>query len=294
LVYHKAVLVREVLYFLSPQPGGIYVDATFGGGGHSRAILAYEPGCRVIGVDWDKKALELNARELEEEYGERFKTIWGNFAALGMLLKREGIGQVNGILADFGTSQYQISQRPGFSFARDTWLDMRMSPAHQRTTAYDIVNRATERELIDILGEYGQEHRAHKIARALVEARRKRPISTTNELVQVLGTVLRIHGYHKIHPTTKVFQALRIAVNRELDNIHALLVQSPRLLAPGGHLVCISFQSLEDGMVKRFFREHTNQFTLLTPKAVTPDQEELLDNPSARSARLRAAVLKEQ
>ena len=149
--FHKSVLVQEVVTALAPQPGKTYVDVTFGGGGHTKAILDAEPTCSVIALDWDQKAIEQNAPPLEARYGKRFKVLWGNFAHLYKLLKKEGITQVDGILADFGTSQFQIHERAGFSFQTDSPLDMRMSPAHQHTTAADILNKASEQEIAHIL-----------------------------------------------------------------------------------------------------------------------------------------------
>lgn len=289
--YHKPVLVSEVIHYLDPQPGKIYVDATFGGGGHTTAILEKQPACTVIGIDWDKTALELNAPTLEEKFGTRFKSIRGNFAQLPLLLKREGIGKVDGLLADFGTSQYQIFQKEGFSFASSTPLDMRMSPAHQKTTAGDIVNTASQSELEHIFREYGEERHARRIAQLIVETRRARPIKTTDGLAALVKTAIAPHQtYHKIHPATKVFQALRIVVNKELENIKAFLTHAPSLLNPGGKVVCISFHSLEDRIVKKFFKER-GEFRILTQKIVQASDEERRQNPSARSARLRAAEL---
>ena len=289
--YHKSVLKAEVIRYLDPRPGEIYVDATFGGGGHTNAILEHEPRCTVVGVDWDTVALDMNAPKLKEKFGERFVSIWGNFSQLPLLLKREGIGKVNGLLADFGPSQYQIFQKEGFSFLSKTPLDMRMSPAHQKKTAFDIINWASEKELEHIFREYGEERHARRIARALVETRRAKPIKTAYDLAQfVKETVAPQQTYHKINPATKVFQALRIAVNKEFENIKAFLTHAPLLLKPGGRIVCISFHSLEDRMVKQFFKEHT-ELRATTPKPVLASDEELRDNPSARSARLRAAEL---
>lgn len=290
--YHVPVLVQEVLTYLDPKPGGLYVDATFGGGGHTRAILEYEPQCTVIGVDWDQTALELNAPRVEAAFPERFTPLWGNFAQLQLLLKRKGVKEVDGILADFGTSQYQIKEQAGFSFAHDTPLDMRMSPAHQINTAYDIINKATEAELHHIFTEYGQERFARALARRIVEVRRTERIKTTGQLVDVVLGVIRTRPGSKIHPATKVFQALRIAVNRELNNINALLSQSLSLLAPCGRLVCISFHSLEDRIVKQFLKTHQDVFDNLTPKVIKAQAQERLSNPSSRSACLRAAAFK--
>ncbi len=290
--YHKPVLVEEVVHYMAPKPSGTYIDATFGGGGHTRALLTQQPACKVIGVDWDKTAIEQNAPPIEQEFGQRFKAIWGSFSQLGLLLKRHQIGQVDGILADFGTSTYQIFQKPGFSFAHDTALDMRMSPAHQRYTAYHLVNKASEEELAYIIHEYGEEPQSRRLARALIEARRIRPIKTTGQLADIIASVIGRNPRSRIHPATRVFQAFRIAVNHELDNIRALLSQSLTVLAPQGRLVCISFHSLEDRLVKNFLRDHRHDFNLLTAKAVKATPEEIRYNPSARSARLRAGERK--
>lgn len=291
--YHKPVLVNEVLGYLDPQPNGIYVDATFGGGGHTRAILTKEPTCRVIAFDWDRVALEEHAAAIKEEFGGRITLLWGNFAQMQRLLKKEvNITQVDGILADFGTSQAQIFKKEGFSFSVDSFLDMRMSPAHQKITAAQVVNNASEKELATIFFELGEERYSRKIARAIVEERKKHSIERTKHLADLIESALGRKGH--IHPATRVFQALRIYVNKELDNIKMLLQQSLELLNDGGRLVCISFHSLEDRIVKRFLIEHPCQadnkgFEILTKNIVTATEEEIGENPSARSARLRAA-----
>jgi len=287
--YHKPVLMKEVIEFLQPRPGGVYIDATFGGGGHTRAILQAEPTCRVIAFDWDKDALELNMPPLEAEFPGRVQSVWANFAQLAHHLKKLKIAAVDGILADFGTSQYQIVHKEGLSFAVDTPLDMRMAPSHQHITARMLVNDLSEKELSALFWTYGQERYGRPIARAIVAAREKRAILTTSDLVTiVLSCVPRSRG--KLHPATRIFQALRIVVNKELDNIKAFLSQTLMHLKSEGRLVCISFHSLEDTLVKQFMREHKDMLTILTPKVVIAAQNEIADNPSARSARLRAAA----
>ena len=287
-IYHKSVLVNEVLQYLNPQPNKVYVDATFGGGGHTRAILEAEPNCKVIAIDWDKIAIEKNGPELEEEFKGHIKLLWGNFAQIVFLLKKEGITKVDGILADFGTSQFQIAQRAGFSFSRSTPLDMRMSPGHQKTTAEDIINYATEAELIKIFIDFGEEHYARKIAKAICVERKKKKFTDTLQLAEFIKKII-FSKNKKIHPATKVFQALRIAVNKELDQIRGLLHHSIQILNTEGRIVCISFHSLEDRIVKQFFKEHENEMKILTPKIVTASEEEIKLNPSSRSAKLRAA-----
>jgi len=274
---------------MAPGPFNTYVDATFGGGTHTRALLESESTCKVIAIDWDLKAIELNAPSLKAEFGERFTMVWGNFAHLKYLLKKEKIATVDGILADFGTSQFQILNKPGFSFATNTSLDMRMSPAHQKVTAQVILNTASEKELATIFRDYGEEYAARSLARAIVARRLRKPFETTLELIDLVSCVKKHRNKESIHPATKVFQALRIVVNEELNNISAFLSQTIDLLAPNGKLVCISFHSLEDRIVKQFFKQKSGHLTILTPKIVTGSVSEISANPSCRSAKLRAA-----
>lgn len=287
---HKSVLVNEVLTYLNPQPGKTYLDVTFGAGGHTRAILDKEPTCKVIAMDWDERTLEQFGTELQAEYPDRLRLVWGNFALLYRILKREHIDSVDGILADFGTSQVQIFGRPGLSFLKETDLDMRMSPPHQKETAATILNEAPERTLSEIFFTYAQERWSRQIARAIVETRKKTPLQTTADLVNIIDKVVPTTP-SKIHKATKVFQALRIYVNKELDNINAFLPAALRVLCPGGRLVCISFHSLEDRLVKQFFKRESDagNVHILTSKVVKPTVEEVVRNQSARSARLRAA-----
>lgn len=292
--YHTSVLTREVITYLDPKPHKIYVDATFGGGGHSRAILTHEPTCKIIAIDWDKASHELNGHELESEFPGRIQLLWGNFAQITLLLKKAGVSSVDGILADFGTSQYQITEKEGFSFNVDSPLDMRMSPSHYKITAGEIVNKATEQEIADILFEFGEESAARRIARAIVTYRSERgPIRTTRELASIVTSIVKPFS-RRIHPATKTFQALRIFVNNELQNIRSLLTQSVDLLADQGKLVCISFHSLEDRLVKQFLKQHEEQFLIVTKKVVVAQPDELIQNPSSRSAKLRCAERKKE
>jgi 16S rRNA (cytosine1402-N4)-methyltransferase len=287
--YHTTVLLHEAVTYLNVRPHEVYIDATFGGGGHSRAILEAEPTCRVIGCDWDMHAIDLNAPALKEAFPDRFDTIWGNFSQLPALLKKKEITHVAGILADFGTSRFQIATQAGFSLYKDTPLDMRMSPGHFRVTAADIVNNAPESELADLLYAFGEEFRARRIARAIVEYRRKKKITTTLQLADIVKQAVSKQPGQRIHQATKVFQALRIAVNHELDNITSFLTNIPTLLKPEGRVVCISFHSLEDRPVKLFIREHKEILKNLTSHVVVPTEAEITANPASRSARLRAA-----
>ncbi len=293
---HKPVLVQEVLTYLNPKPGNTYIDVTFGSGGHTRAILEHESACKVIALDWDTASLDTFGPPLEEEFEDRLQLVWSNFAHLYRVLKKIKISKVDGILADFGTSQMQITQRPGFSVYLDTPLDMRMSPAYQQVTAAQLVNKATEEKLREIFWQLGEERHAKKIAWTIVQVRKKKKIRTTGDLVKIIEQVIPKKLRRKIHPATKVFQALRMYINRELENIHSFLSAAVRALNTGGRLVCISFHSLEDRMVKQFFRdeEREGRLDILTKKVVTACSEEIAENPSARSARLRAAQRKEE
>lgn len=290
LIFHKTVMVDEVIHYLDPKPGKLYIDVTFGSGGHTRAILEKEKECRVIAFDWDKKSLELYREPILEEFGDRVTFVWGNFAHLYRLLKKEKVSKVDGILADFGTSQMQIIQRAGFSFSRNTPLDMRMSHSHYTVTAERIVNEASVEELTEIFWRYGQENRSRQIARKIVEERKKKRIRTTGDLVAIIGLLVSAKG-KKVHPATKVFQALRICVNKELENIHSFLQIAPSLLNSEGRLLCISFHSLEDRMVKQAFQDEERKglIKVVTKKVVTPTEDEILKNPSSRSACLRVA-----
>lgn len=288
---HKPVLVQEVLHYLKVQPKKTYLDVTFGSGGHTRAILEADPTCKVIAMDWDTKALDEFGAPLQEEFGERLQLLWGNFALLYRILKKEKISNLAGILADFGTSQIQIAYRPGFSFSADTELDMRMSPSHQAVTAADVLNKASEEKLAEIFFQLGEEPQGRKIARAIVQERKQKPFKTTGQLAQLIENLIGRHG--RTHPATRVFQALRIYVNHEIDNINAFLPAALQFLAPEGRLVCISFHSLEDRLVKQFFKEQESvgKVIVLTPKAIVGTDEEIITNPSARSAKLRACEL---
>jgi len=294
IIKHKAVLVNEVLQWLSPKPGGVYLDATFGGGGHTRAILEKEPTCKVIALDWDAQTLEENGFPLQEEFGDRLQLVWGNFSLLYKILKKEKIGQLDGILADFGPSQIQIASRSGFSFSVDTPLDMRMSPAHQPITAADLIASATEEKLRQIFWQLGEERSAKRIAHTIIEERKKKPIVSTKQLADIVVKIIPYDRTKKTHPATKVFQAIRIYINRELENIESLLAVSLKAIRPDGRLVCISFHSLEDRLVKQFFtnKEQLGEMEILTPKAIIATKEEISNNPSARSAKLRAARIK--
>jgi len=295
LFYHKPVLVEEVLHYLDPKPGKTYLDVTFGSGGHTRAILEKEPKCNVIAMDWDKISLDKYGSKLVEEFPKRLRLVWGNFSLLYKILKKEKIESVDGILADFGTSQMQITERSGFSVYKDTDLDMRMSPAHQKMTAAKVLQDSSEEKLRELFWQLGEERYSKQIAKAIVTERKKKKITKTKQLADLIEKVVpkNRERRQKIHPATRVFQALRIYVNKELDNILSFLWAACKVINPSGRLVCISFHSLEDRMVKNFFKEKADEgiLEILTKKVVIAGGEELKANPSARSAKLRAAEL---
>jgi len=285
-------MVDEVLHYLDPQPQGLYCDVTFGSGGHTKAILNKQPECRVVAIDWDATSIETYAPALEEQYQERLHLLWGNFSNLYRLLQKAKVGKVDGILADFGTSQMHIKERAGFSFYRDSELDMRMSPAHQQVTAEQVINKSSEEKLCEIFWQLGQESHAKKIVAAIIEARQKKAIRTTRELAALIEKVIPRSGRSsKIHPATKVFQALRIYVNHELNNITGFLSGALQVLKPNGLLLCISFHSLEDRLVKQFFKDQADagKLEIITKRVVVPTAEEIAKNPSSRSAKLRVA-----
>ena len=292
ITLHKPVLMDEVLHFLAPEQGKTYVDVTLGGGGHTRAILMLQPDCKVIGMDWDESVIKTTGAKLEEEFPGRFTAVWGNFSRINSALQKIGIHKVDGILADFGTSQIQIANTPGLSIYKDAFLDMRMSSSFYKVTAQEVIKNASEKELAKIFFDYGQERYGNRIARAIVETRDKTPLRTTKQLAELIESVVPGSKESKIHPATRVFQALRILVNKELENIQSFLANSVKVLDHDSRLVCISFHSLEDRLVKNFMRDLKKDINvkveLLTPKVCVATKEELAVNRSARSAKLRA------
>lgn len=290
-VTHKPVLIKEVIDYLKIKPKGVYLDVTFGAGGHTRAILEQNKTCKVIAMDWDAMTIETYGPIFKEEFGDRITFVWGNFSSLYKMLKKYDVGPLDGVLADFGTSQIQIAQTAGLSFSRDTPLDMRLSAGHYQVTAADVLNKSTQAKLEQIFFQLGEEPKSRLIARAIIAARARHRLKTTGQLVEVIEDVLGTRGRRSIHPATKIFQALRIYVNHELDNIQAFLPAAINALNSGGRMVCISFHSLEDRMVKQYFNDQKRmgKLEVITHKAVMATPEELVANASARSAKLRAA-----
>jgi len=298
---HVPVLGREAVEMLQPRAGGIYVDATFGAGGYSRAILE-TAGTRVIGIDRDRTAI-AGGFDLVEQSGGRLTLVEDRFSNLAEICAGEGFETVDGVVMDVGVSSMQLDEAGrGFSFRFDGPLDMRMG--HDGPTAADVIAKASESELADIIYVFGEERHSRRLARAIVAARKEAPIASTRALADIVGRVVRAKP-GDIHPATRTFQALRIFVNEELDELRLALAAAERVLKPGGRLVAVSFHSLEDRIVKSFLNERSKagggsrhlpelarpapSFHLLTRRAITPAEDELSANPRARSAKLRAA-----
>jgi len=293
---HVPVLLEVAVRNLKLRRGGTYVDATLGFAGHASAIArALGPEGKLIGFDRDPEAFafaKARLHELGEELGDAMPEVELHDVEFSQAVELLEPGSIDGLLADVGVSSMQLDEaRRGFSFQAEGNLDMRMNP-RQGVTAEQVVNQLGEKELADLIYEFGEERRSRRIARAIVRAR---PITTTAELARVVAgcapPMKRERGRHVIHPATRTFQALRIYVNGELEELKALLESAPKLLKPGGRLVVISFHSLEDQLVKDAFREaaQAGNYEVLTRKPLTAEQDEMDRNPRARSAKLRAA-----
>jgi 16S rRNA (cytosine1402-N4)-methyltransferase len=297
----------EVIRFLAPKSGGIYVDGTLGGGGHSRQILeASRPDGLLLAFDRDEEAIRVTAERLSG-YGDRVRLFHSNFSDLECALKEAGIVAIDGMLLDLGVSSYQLDKGDrGFSFLQDAPLDMRMDTSSGET-AGDLVNNLPEKELAGIISTYGEERWAVRIAKRIVEARKTVSFKTTLQLVDVVkGSIPRAKWEERIHPATRTFQALRIAVNRELESLEKGLVDGIKMLRGGGRIAVISFHSLEDRIVKNTFRDFAKGcvcpksaplcvcgkvplLKVITGKPVLPGYEEIASNPRSRSAKLRVA-----
>lgn len=299
--HHISVLLREVVEALAPRPGGRYLDGTLGGGGHAAALLtAAQPAGRLLGIDADPAALAA-AREHLLAAGlpaASFTLQHGRFGDMGAIARQNGMDALDGILLDLGVSSHQLdTPERGFSFATAGPLDMRLDPTRGPTAA-DLVNGLDEQALADLIYRYGEERGSRRIARLIVERRARTPFTTTADLAALVARAIG-RGHERIHPATRTFQALRIAVNGELEQLEGALPQAVELLRAGGRLAVISFHSLEDRIVKLFFRaesgyggsmnERTPRLTILTKKPVEAGDDELARNPRARSAKLRVA-----
>ncbi len=306
---HIPVLKNEMVAAVAAKAGDVVIDGTFGAGGYSRAILAAQPAARVIAFDRDPH-VKLLADALARDFPGHFLFLAARFSAMVEMLAAAGIHAVDAIVLDIGVSSMQFDEDArGFSFQREAPLDMRMSA--EGMSAADVVNGYSEAELVRILRDYGEEHDAKRITRAIIAAREVQPITTTVQLADIIRGAVRNPGKMKIHPATKSFQALRIEVNQELAELEAALQAAEKLLRPGGRLVVVTFHSLEDRIVKQFMLQRSekiaapsrhspaalsaattaqNTFDLTPAKAIAPTEEEVSRNPRARSAKLRCAT----
>jgi 16S rRNA (cytosine1402-N4)-methyltransferase len=303
---HRPVLLQETLELLQPEHGGLFVDGTLGLGGHSEAILKASTDASVVGLDRDREALRW-ATERLARFGTRFRAVHADFRDIKRVLEEDGIERVSGVLVDFGVSSLQFdSEERGFSFRHDAPLDMRMNAESDETTAADLLATLPEEEIARIIYEYGEERHSRRIARWIVERReRGEPISRTKELSELVARAVKANKKDRIHPATRTFQALRIAVNRELEGLDQFIETAIELLEEDGRFCAISFHSLEDRIVKRTLRRLSGHcecdrrapfcscgarraVEILTRRPVSPGEREVEENPRARSAKLRA------
>lgn len=306
-IEHQPVLWKEVLAYLQPRPDKAYLDCTLGGGGHARHILeASRPSGQVVGIDMDPSALS-QTRERLSPFRDRVTLIQGRYESLKVLLAGAGLSEVHGVLFDLGVSSFQLQEpERGFSFWNNGPLDMRMDPG-KKLTAAELLNTLPEKDLQELIFRYGEEKWSDRIARSICRARALKPLTGTQELVEIVTLAIpRPCHSRKIHPATRTFQALRIAVNGELESLVHALEDAVDILEPGGRVCVISFHSLEDRLVKHTFRKlamdcecppslpvcacgKKAQLTVLTRHPVIPSTEEVAKNPSSRSAKMRAA-----
>jgi 16S rRNA (cytosine1402-N4)-methyltransferase len=302
---HRPVLLREVIDWIAPQRGGLFVDCTLGLGGHAEAILEASTDVRLVGIDRDREAIELATNRLSR-FGSRFKAVNTDFRNVAQVIEESDYGKVNGVLVDMGVSSLQLDQSErGFSFRHDAPLDMRMDQSSGETAA-DLLKHLPEEEIARIIFEYGEERKSRRIARWIVERReRGEAIETTSELANLVARAMGYGKRDQVHPATRTFQALRIAVNNELDNLEGFIETAIDLLSSDGRFVAISFHSLEDRIVKRTLRRLSGicecgarvpvcscgarkAVEILTRRPVVPTEDEIAENPRARSAKLRA------
>ena len=286
---HEPVMTAETIALLAPSRGGLFVDCTVGLGGHARALL--EAGAsRVLGLDRDPEALKIAGARLEE-FGDRVELVHADYRQLGRVLDDRGVAGIAGTLADLGVSSMQLdAEGRGFSFRRDEPLDMRMDQS-QGPTAADLLDQTGEEELANLIFEYGEERYSRRIARSIVEARRRAPITTTGQLAQIVRRAVPRRGYQRIDPATRTFQAIRIWVNRELDQLEVFIGEACTRLLAGARFAVITFHSLEDRIVKHAFRalaQGRMALQILTKRPIVPGDTELDRNPRSRSAKLRA------
>ncbi len=307
---HKPVLLTEVIDFLEPKDKSIIVDATLGLGGHTEKILSVTTKTKVFGIDQDTEALAFAEKRLEK-FGERISIVHSNFSEIKQVIENHEIAEVDGVIADLGVSSLQFdSESRGFSFRFDAPLDMRMDKSSDEETAAELLERLTEEEIANVIYQYGEERFSRRIARRIVERRKKGvPVRTTFELAELVKGAVRQSRKSKTHPATKTFQALRIAVNKELEILEDFLRDSVEILKTNGRLVVITFHSLEDRIVKKTMQKlsgkcfcppkfpqcicgASQQVKILTRKPIAPSEKEQTENPRSRSAKLRACQKK--
>ena len=291
---HIPVLLKEVVEYLNPRPGENFIDCTINGGGHSLEIFKQiGPNGKILGIDWDSGVLEKLESKLDNKTKKSFILICDNYRNLKNIVGNNNFSPVHGILFDLGMSSWQLgASGRGFSFQKDEPLDMRYSE-NQTLTAKEIINQWPEEELIKIFGEYGEERRARAIAREIVFRRKRGVVESTTDLVEIVrGAIPARQRFGRIHFATRIFQALRLATNEELENLSKGLEAATDVLAAGGRMAVISFHSLEDRIVKNFLREKAREkkLEILTKKPIVPDWREAQENPRSRSAKLRAAI----
>lgn len=291
---HKPVLLNEVIKIFNPQPNQNYIDCTLGDGGHTLAILEkIKPDGKILAIDLETITLERFKNNLDKEKLNRIILINDNFKNLEEIVEKNNFQNISGILLDLGFSSFHIEEsKKGFSFMEDEFLDMRYGGEIKNLAAADVINTYTEKELADIFWKYGEERYSRRIAKKIIEIRRRQKIRTTKGLSNVILSAIPFQvRRQKIHPATRVFQALRIEVNHELDNLKQVLPKALKMLDLNGKLIVISFHSLEDRIVKHGFKEweKTGLVRILTPKPARPSYEEIRENPRSRSAKLRAS-----
>jgi len=289
---HITVLLKETIEFLNPQPGKFIIDATIGGGGHAAEILKkIGDSGMLLGIDWDKEAIA----DCQSRFADYKNVILvnGNYADLPEILKQKELPKADGIIIDLGFSSRQLEKSGrGFSFLKDEKLDMRYQQETENLTAAEVINQYSEKELADIFWKYGEERNSRKIAKKIIEERKNKRILTTFDLIEIIRkAVPKNYEQGRINPSTKVFQALRIYVNDELGNLEKILKNMSKILK--GRAVIISFHSLEDRLVKNYFRNLSkeNGAEILTKKPIRPSEEEIRGNPRSRSAKLRAIII---
>lgn len=301
LYMHIPVLLKEMLYILDPQDGKIYVDATFGAGGYTRAILG-SADCQVYAIDQDEYT-NVFYEELVHDFPGRIHFYINKFSKIKQILHKAQLQRVDGIVFDIGVSSMQLENaNRGFSFSKDGPLDMRMNTSMMGSVdASMFVNTASEAEIADVIYQYGDEKYSRKIAKAIVESRKKKAIKTTGELAFIVKSVISRSKNHSIDPATRTFQAIRIWVNKELEELEHGITHAADLLNPGGKIIVVSFHSLEDRIVKVIFKSLCNgntitssklnmRFQLINKKIIRPSSEEIVKNPRSRSAKLRAIL----